>query len=253
MVNLVQAWAEAYRIVRPATAIQVAGGGSGVGLAALADGLTTLAAASRDVSVDERRGAERGGGAVVEFTVALDAVAVFVHRSNPLEAIAIGQLAAMYGDGGTVDAWAQVGAQVPGCPSDRIIRIGRQSSSGTYVYFREAVLGPHRDYKLGSIDQSGSKDVVALVGRTPCAIGYGGLAYATADVKALRVAAGAGPAVAPTIATALRGTYPLARALYLVGVQPLDAESQTFIEWVLGPAGQQVVRDLGFVPVGGEG
>ena len=130
--------------------------------------------------------------------------------------IALDDLAEIYGDKGTNNKWSQLGVKNAGCPSDDIIRVSRQNNSGTYVYFREAVLGKAREYKQGSIDQSGSKDVVTLVGRTPCAIGYSGMAYATPDVKTITLSKKKGaPAIAPTTATAMDKTYPLARALYL--------------------------------------
>lgn len=249
MVNLLQAWAEEYSGVRPDIAVQVAGGGSGVGIAALVDGLTTIAAASRELTTDERQRAIARGVEPVEVTVALDALAVYVHRDNPLDAITIAQLAEVYGDGGTLKRWSQFGIVNAGCSSDAIIRVGRQNSSGTYTYFRDAVLGHRRDYKLGSIDQNGSKDVVALVGRTPCAIGYSGLAYATPGVKALRVAATPGSvAVAATVDAAASGSYPLARRLYLYTAGQRRDAAQALVDWILSEPGQRIVRDVGFIP-----
>jgi phosphate transport system substrate-binding protein len=250
MVNLLQAWAEAYGAVRSDVAVQVAGGGSGVGIADLAAGLTDIAAASREMTASERARTTRGGAAPVETSVALDAIAVYVHRSNPLESIDLTQLAEIYGDGGGVRRWAQLGASHASCRSDAIVRIGRQSSSGTYAYFRDAVLGPRRDYRLGSIDQSGSKDVVTLVERTPCAIGYSGLAYATPGVRPLRLARRPGaPAIAPSVAAALDASYVLARRLYFYTADGASPATRDFIAWVLGSAGQRSVRDIGFIPV----
>jgi phosphate transport system substrate-binding protein len=111
------------------------------------------------------------------------------------------------------------------------------------------VLGARREYKLGSIDQSGSKDVVALVSRTPCAIGYSGVAYATSDVRTLKVAARpGGVAVAASQASVIDGSYPLARPLYLYTTTPPPAHVEAFLNWVLGPEGQTIVSELGFVP-----
>jgi phosphate transport system substrate-binding protein len=250
MVNLVQSWAERYRSVRPDVAVQIAGGGTGVGITALVEGLADIAAASREMTDDERERVAHGRSGPLEFTVALDALAVYVDRTNPLDAIALEDLAEIYGDGGRIERWSQLAIANGGCPSDRIIRVGRQNSSGTYAYFREAVLGHRREYKLGSIDQSGSKDVVALVSNTPCAIGYSGMAYATPDVKVLRIARIKGTSgVAPTAASAADGCYPIARRLYLyTRGRPTD-DVQQFIEWIRGPAGQAIVGEIGFVPV----
>lgn len=248
MVNLVQAWAERYRQVEPGVIVEVSGGGSGVGIASLTNRLVDVAATSREMSGAERGRLEQSGQSVVELTVGFDALAVFVHRDNPLTAIALDGLAGIYGDGGQTRRWSQLGLRVPGCASDRIVPIGRQNSSGTYAYFREAVLGPRRDYALGLVDQSGSRDVVALVSRTPCAIGYSGLAYAAPGVHALALASGEGPPVTPTTATAADRSYPLARRLYFyMGDRPSPATA-TFVAWVQSSEGQQVTASLGFVP-----
>ena len=188
MVNLVQAWAENYKEVRPTVSIQVAGGGSGVGIAGLVDGTLDIAAASREMKGDERqRASVRNGVEPKEFTVALDALAVYVHKDNPLNELSIEELAEIYGEHGWIVKWSQLGVRNLACASDQIIRVGRQNSSGTYAYFRDVVLGRTREYEMGSIDQSGSKDVVALISRTPCAIGYSGLAFVTPGVKALKL------------------------------------------------------------------
>jgi phosphate transport system substrate-binding protein len=251
MVNLVQAWAEDYRQVRSAVSIQVSGGGSGVGVAGLVDGTLDLAAASREMKDDERqRTKARHGVEPKEFTVALDALAVYVHKDNPLSELSIEELAEIYGEHGGIVKWAQLGVSNPACASDQIIRVGRQNSSGTYAHFRDVVLGGSREYKMGSIDQSGSKDVVALLSRTPCAIGYSGIAFATPAVKVLKLSIRRGhTSVAPGPVTVVAGSYPLARPLYLYSAREPTGQVKAFVDWVLGREGQQTVRDLGFVPV----
>ena len=252
MVNLVQAWAENYRKKKPDVSVQVAGGGSGVGIAGLIDGILDLAAASREMEPKEIERATQKGHKPIEHAVALDALSVYVHKDNPISTIALEDVAEIYGDNGTIEKWSQLGAKVPGCDSDTIVRVGRQNSSGTYVYFREAVLGAQREYKLGSIDQSGSKDVVVLVGRTPCAIGYSGMAYITPEVKALTVSKKKGePAVAASKETAMNKTYPLARALYFYSPGEPKPQVKEFLDWVLSPEGQQIVSGVGFVPMHG--
>jgi phosphate transport system substrate-binding protein len=253
MVNLVQAWAENYRTVEPNVSVQVAGGGSGVGIAGLIDGILDVAAASREMEADEiARATQRNGTKPEEFTVALDALAVFVHKDNPVASLSIQELAEIYGDEGAITRWSQLGVKNPACASDEIIRVSRQNSSGTYVYFREAVLGTQREFKMGSIDQSGSKDVVTLVSRTPCAIGYSGMAYETPEVRSVPLSKAKGePAAPPTLQTALDGSYVLARPLYLYTRGEPTGAVKAFLDWVMGPGGQQVVRDIGFVPVSG--
>jgi phosphate transport system substrate-binding protein len=253
MVNLVQAWAENYRKKRPDVSVQVAGGGSGVGIAGLIDGILDLAAASREMEAKEtERATQKNGHKPEEFSVALDALSVYVNKGNPIETIALEDLAEIYGDKGTVDKWSQLNVKNAACPSDTIVRVSRQNSSGTYVYFREAVLGAKREYKLGSIDQSGSKDVVALVARTPCAIGYSGMAYLTPEVKALKLSKKKGdPPVAPTTETAMNKTYPLARALYFYSPGDPKPQVKEFLDWVLSPEGQKIVTEVGFVPIKG--
>jgi phosphate transport system substrate-binding protein len=251
MVNLVQAWAENYGKVRPEVAVQVAGGGSGVGIAGLIDGILDIAASSREIEEDEvDRATARNGVAPTEFRVALDGLAVYVHRRNPLERISLEELADIYGEGGPILAWSQLGIRNAACVSDEIIRVSRQNNSGTYMYFREVLLGTSRELKMGSIDQSGSKDVVVLVSRTPCAIGYSGMAYVIPEVKQVSVSARKGqPPVRPSSQTALDGTYPLARPLYLYTRQaPVGAVGE-FLDWVLGAEGQKIVEEIGYVPV----
>ena len=251
MVNLVQAWAENYKQARPDVSVQVAGGGSGVGIAGLSEGILDIAAASREMKVEEmNRAKAHNGPGPQEFTVALDAIAVYVHKDNPLDSISIEELAEIYGEAGQIQKWSELGITHRACKRDAIIRVGRQNSSGTYAYFREVLLGDKREYKLGSIDQSGSKDVVALVSRTPCAIGYSGMAFAVIGVKALKVSKKkGGPMVLPTTEAAISGSYPIARRLYLYTRGEPMGETKAFLAWVLGTAGQQIVRKVGFVPV----
>ena len=251
MVNLVQAWAENYKDVRPTVSVQVAGGGSGVGIAGLIDATLDIAAASREMKGDERqRASVRNGVEPKEFTVALDALAVYIHKDNPLDVLSIEELAEIYGEHGWIVTWSQLGVRNLACASDQIIRVGRQNSSGTYAYFRDVVLGRTREYEMGSIDQSGSKDVVALISRTPCALGYSGIAFVTAGVRALKLSTRKGqPAVAPSPVTVIDRSYPIARPLYLYTAREPTGQVKAFLDWVLAREGQQIVRDLGFVPV----
>ncbi len=251
MVNLAQAWAETYAKVNPAVSVEVAGGGSGTGIAALINGTVDIANASRDMRPEELESAKRNTGKEpIKFVVGYDALAVYVHPDNPLEEITLDQLAEIYGEGGTLTKWSQLGIEHPTCTNDEIIRVSRQSNSGTYFYFREHVLGKNRDYKLGSRDLHGSKDVVDLVSRTPCAIGYSGMGYATEHVKALKIARRAGdPAYPPTLQTAIDGTYPIARPLNMYTLGEPTGHIKAYLDWILSDAGQKIVEETGYVSI----
>lgn len=250
MVNLAQAWAEEYAKERPDVSVEVSGGGSGTGIAALIAGSTDIANCSRQFEPKEIEQAKKNTNKEPkEFTVGYDALAVYVAKSNPLEEITLEQLAQIYAEGGTVTKWSQLGVKIPG-GGDEIIRISRQSNSGTFAYFREAVLGKGRDFKLGSRDMHGSKDVVELVSKTPTAIGYSGMGYATPDVKMLRVAKTKGDqAYAPNVENTLNHTYPIARPLYMYTLGEPGGEAKKYIDWVHGAMGQKIVGDSGYVPM----
>ncbi|RMD82091.1 MAG: phosphate ABC transporter substrate-binding protein [Candidatus Dadabacteria bacterium] len=251
LVNLAQSWAQAYRKVRPDVAIAVSGGGSGTGIAALINGTVDIANASRDITPEEREKIRKAHGVdPVEHIVAYDAVAFFVHPNNPLREITIEQLACIYGEGGPCEKWSDLGVEVPGCAGQQIIRVSRQSNSGTYFFVREHVLGKDRDYKLGSRDMQGNKDVVDLVSKTPCAIGYSGMGYLTDAVRALCVAPKKGaPCARPTPENAISGKYPLARPLYMYTLGEPKGAIAEYIEWIRSPAGQKIVAERGFVPI----
>jgi phosphate transport system substrate-binding protein len=174
-----------------------------------------------------------------------------VHKANPIEEISIEELGEIYREGGKIERWSQLGvASIPGAKGDEIIRASRQNNSGTYHYFREVVIGKTGDFKAGSLDMNGSKEVVELIARTPGAIGYSGMGYATPAVKTLKLSRRKGePAVAPSVTTTLDKSYPIARPMFMYtpGVPP--AHVKKYIEWVLSEAGQRVVEETGYVPL----
>lgn len=250
MVNVAQAWAEAYQKVVPGVNVEVSGGGSGTGIAALIRGTVDIANASRDIKKEEADQVRQNTGQDPnDFKVGYDALAVYVHRNNPLDAITFEQLAGIYREDGRYTNWQQIGAGVPGCKSDEIVRVSRQSSSGTYDFFRERVLSK-KDFKLGSLDLNGSKEVVELVSNTPCAIGYSGMGYATSQVKMLKVAADAGAqAYPPTVEATWNQTYPIARSLHMYTLGEPDAHVRAYLDWVLSPDGQRILEESGYVPL----
>ncbi len=251
MVNLAQAWAEVYYGVSDTVSVEVSGGGSGTGVAALIKGTVDIANCSRQVKDKEKQQAmENTGKEPIEFIVGYDALAVYVHKENPLDKITIPQLAEIYGEEGNITKWDQLGIANSGCRSDKIIRISRQSNSGTYFYFREALLGKERDFELGSLDLHGSKDVVEVIGRTHCAIGYSGMGYATDHVKMLEVAITSDePYYAPNLENVIAKTYPIARPLYMYSLGEPTGEAKAYLDWIFSAEGQKIVEELGFVPL----
>lgn len=249
LLNVAQAWAEAYSEVNPNVRVAVTGGGSGTGISAMINGTVDIANASRKMRDSEIEAARGNGVEPIEFIVGYDALAVYLHEDNPIESLTVSQLRSIYAEGGTATRWSDLGVTVPGCGSDEIVLVSRQNNSGTYVYFKEAVLGDDMEYKLGSRDMHGSKDVVDLVENTPCAIGYSGLAYATEHVAMPCITLDeGGECVAPTIATAVDGSYPIARPLmmYTAG-EPLGAVKE-YMDWILSAEGQCLILERGYAP-----
>ncbi len=251
MVNLAQAWAEAYAKTEPAVSVEVSGGGSGVGVAALINGTAEIANCSRKLEPEEIAKAKTQGRDPKEFLVGFDGLAVYVHKDNPLSQISLEELAEIYREGGKINKWSEVGiSAIPGSKSNDIIRVSRQNNSGTYHYFRETIVGKKADFKQGSLDMNGSKDVVELVGKTPGAIGYSGLGYATADVKILKISAKKGEnGVQPSIATVHDKSYPISRPLFMYTPGEPSPQVKHYIDWIVSDAGQKIVEHTGYVPL----
>ena len=248
-VNVAQAWAEAYAQINPNVAVAVTGGGSGTGIAALIGGSVDIANSSRSMEEEEFEMANGRGVVPNELIVGYDAVAVYIHPDNPIDGFTLGQLADIYGENGTTESWSQLGITVPGCSSDEIVRVSRQNSSGTYVYFQEAILG-ESDLKLGSRDMAGSSEVVNLVEKTACAIGYSGLAYATEEVKVpCLMTEDGGNCIAPSTASAVDGTYPIARPLFMYTNGQPEGVTKDYIDWILSDEGQCIILNKGYAPV----
>jgi phosphate transport system substrate-binding protein len=247
MVNVAQAWAEAYAKVDTGVNVEVSGGGSGVGIAALERGTIDIADASRDMKPEEAQTAEKNTGKKPkEFIVGFDAMAVYINEDNPLDEITIRQLKEIFAEGGTITKWSQLGVRIPGSGSDEIVRVSRQSSSGTYEFFREHVLN-QVDFKLGSRDMNGSKEVVELISSTKTAIGYSGMGYATDEVKMLKIKTGDG-SFAPTVQNTVDKKYPLARSLNIYTLGDPEGAVKKYIDWILSATGQKIVEDNGYVP-----
>ena len=253
MIQLATAWAEAYKKVHPETSINAKGGGSGVGLAALQNGGTDIANASREIKKTEIEKIKTDTGKdVKEFAVAYDALAVYTNPKNPIKEISIEELREIWAEAGTIETWNKVEPKMKG----KIVLVGRQNNSGTYDYFREHICGKaadgktQREFRGGISELNGSAEVIENVAKTRNAIGYSGMGYKTGKVNWLKVSAKKGqPGVEPGVEAARSGKYPISRRLYMYTVGEPSGEVKAYIDWILSPAGQKIVEQEGFVPL----
>jgi phosphate transport system substrate-binding protein len=253
MVNLAIAWADAYSKVDPTVSVEVNGGGSGQGVAALINNSCDIANCSRKFEEKEIADfdAKHPGKEPKEFMVGYDALSVFVHKDNPLTEISIEELQQLYMQDGKMSKWSELGvSNIPGAKGDEVILVSRQNNSGTYHYFREAIVGKKNEMRLGTVDMNGSKDVVDLIAKTPNAIGYSGMGYATPAVKHLKVSKKKGEkAVEPTIATTLDKSYPIARPMFMYTAGEPTPPIKKYLDWIVSAAGQKIVEETGYVPL----
>ena len=241
MVILGQRLAEEYMVKNPGTVVQVNGGGSGTGIAALINGTVDLAQSSREMKEDEKQKAKQARGAeIVEQAVALDSLGVFVNGENPVQSLTMTQVKDIFQ--GKITNWNQIGG-----PTATIVLYGRENSSGTYDYFREHVL-LKEDFTPRVQTLQGTAAVINAVGQDRNGIGYGGIAYAK-NVKALAIAAEGGQPVAPSEATVADGTYPLSRKLYFYYAQNAPERVTKFAQWSLTPEAQALVTQVGYFPL----
>ena len=248
LVNVAQAWAEAYPKVNPDVAVAVSGGGSGTGIAAMINGTVDIANASRKMKAKETELAEKNGQHPVEHVVGYDALAVFIHKDNPIQSMSLAQLKDIYGRDPKVKNWSDMGITVPGC-KDKIVVVSRQNNSGTYAYFKKTVLGKKGRYRQGTLDMHGSKDVVDLVEKTPCAIGYSGLAYATDHLKMVCISRADETCVNPSVATASDRSYPVARPLFMYTDGEPKGAIKEYMDWIKSDAGQCILKKKGYAPI----
>jgi len=247
IVNLALAWAERYQAEHPDIRISVTGGGSGTGIASLINGTVDIANASRKIKDEEVAEAQSNGIEPVEHIIARDAIAVIVHPENPVSQLTLQQIADIYS--GKFSNWSEVGGE------DRpIVRLSRETNSGTHVYFLETVLrlGNSEDTTLFSMDTlllPSSEGIVSEVRQNPNAIGYDGLGYVPKDLKMIAIAEQQGGAyVLPSIPTVNDKTYPIARDLYMYTDGEPTGIIKDYLDWILATDAQQIVADLGFVP-----
>lgn len=248
IVNLALAWAERYQQEHGDISISVTGGGSGTGVAALINGTVDVANASRMITAQEIKDAEKNGIEPVQHVIARDAIAVIVNPNNPVKELTLPQVSKIYK--GEYTNWSQVGGE------DRpIVRLSRETNSGTHQYFLESVirLGSKTDKSIFTADTlllPSSEGIIAEVSDNPNAIGYDGLGYVTPDVKLVAISPGDGkPYILPSAETVNAGTYPIARDLYMYSKKGASQVIGDYLQWVLSPEAQQIVVELGFVPI----
>lgn len=235
-----QRWAEVYMQRNPGVVIQVTGGGSGVGIAALINGSTDICQASRSMKDSEKKKLrDRYFTMGEEIPVAKDGVTLYVHEKNPVSELTLAQIKDVYT--GKTTNWKQVGG-----PDSKIVLYGRENSSGTYVFFREKAL-KNADYSASMQSLPGTSAVVNAVSKDPSGIGYGGAAYAR-GVKEVAIKTDKG-AFLPTAEHVKSGHYPLSRNLFWYLRGKPSGEIKKLVEWVLSPEGQEIVTKVGYFPI----
>ena len=238
--------------LHPKVNIAVSGPGSGAGIAALIDGTTDICQASRTMKTSEIDQAKANGVEPYEITVALDALSVVVHPSNPVSEMTFAQLSGIYTN--QITNWKEVGGN-----DAPIVALSRDTNSGTHVFFKEHVVqmqgltteDTSLEYGPKVLFLPSTEEGVTETAKNPNAIFYPGLGYVTDAVKPLGIKKTADdPAVLPSLETALDGSYPIARPLlYYTNGEPTGL-LKAFIDYCLSPEGQQKVIEVGYVPLG---
>ncbi len=242
MVLLGQRWAEVYMKKNTSARIQVTGGGSGTGIAALINGSTDICEASRPMKDKEKEEVKTKRGAEAKETpVAVDGLAIYLHTSNPVKELTLGQIKDIYT--GKTTNWKEVGGK-----NAKIILYSRENNSGTYAYFKEHVL-QNGDFHPTAQTLSGTATVVNSVSKDPNSIGYGGIAYAKGIKHALVKKDADSPAIEPNMENVLSAAYPISRYLYWYTLGEPSGEIKQLVEWVLGSEGQAIVKEVGYYPL----
>ncbi len=244
LLHLSTEWAEAFMKGSADIEVTVTGGGSGTGISALLNGTCDVANASRKIKEEEKENAEKKGLEIKEFTVARDGISVIVHPGNPVDTITMEQLKKIFT--GQYDNWKSVGG-----PDLAIVVLSRDHSSGTHAYFKKRVL-EKKEYVQSARFLASNSAIVASVKEDAGAIGYVGLGYyedAKGDVKALAVKDGEADPVGPSLETVTSGAYPISRTLQVYTAGEPEGVVKTYIDFILGEAGQKIVAAKGFVPV----
>ena len=236
-----QQTAERFMNQHPDTRVTVTGGGTGVGISALLDNTTDIAMASRPIKFSEKMKIKSAGEDVAEIVVAYDALAVVAHPSNPVKQLTRQQLEGIFR--GKITNWKQVGGD-----DRKIVVYSRETSSGTYEFFKESVL-KNKNYMASSLSMPATGAIIQSVSQTKGAIGYVGLAYVSPRVKTLSVSYDGKHYAAPTVENATNKTYPIVRPLYYYYNVKKKAEIDPLIQYILSPDGQDIIKKSGYIPV----
>ncbi len=248
MVNLAQAWAEAFMKKNPGAFIAVTGGGSGTGIAAIINGTCDIAISSREIKAKEIELAKKKGVTPKEYKVALDGLAVVVSPKNPVSQLTIDQLAGIFT--GKIKNWQEVGG-----PDMKIVVLSREVNSGTHVYFKEHVLrhgdaAAKDEFSADALLLPSSQAIADEIKQNTGAIGYYGMGYISKDQKALHVSKdAASEAIAPTVENVISGHYPISRPLFMATNGEPSGKAKDFMDFVLSDEGQAVVTTIDFVPI----
>ncbi|OSM06912.1 putative phosphate-binding protein [Magnetofaba australis IT-1] len=276
-------WSRAYQVSvanNSGVSVEVQGGGSGNGIAALINGHVEVASTSRpmksrEISLTNRRLHRSPVGYIVGW----DALSVIVHPDNPLTGISLAQLEEIFGKEGRQIHWSDLGVEAPGCEGGRVRPVTRKNTAGEFVFFRRSLFENKRHMRRDLRYFKTPEEVVSSVANDPCAIGYAGMAHATSRVKRLcldpwrgeqfaaresetgaalqdtnaRAAtrkADADRCISPTADNLRRQTYPLVRPLYMYMLSDPEPAVSEFIAWARGPEGQSILERYGLIPIG---
>jgi phosphate transport system substrate-binding protein len=238
---LTQKEAESYLNSHKSAKITVTGGGSGVGISALLEGTTDIAMSSRKIKFDEKAKFQQSGKTVVEKIIAYDALAVVVHPANKVSQLTREQLEGIYT--GKIKNWKEVGGE-----NLAIVVYCRETSSGTYEFFKEYIL-KNKNYLSSALSMPATGAIIQSVSQTKGAVGYVGLAYLSNKVKALKVSYDGKTFVAPSLETAKNKTYPVVRPLFFYYEKTSASKVTPFIDYILSATGQKIVKEEGYIPV----
>lgn len=242
MLPLSQKEAETFMKEQVSQTVTVTGGGSGVGISALLEGTTDLAQLSRKIKFTERQKFQEGGKTVQEVIAAYDALAVVVHPSNKVTNLSREQLEGIFT--GKIKNWKEVGGA-----DMLIVPYARETSSGTYEFFKEKVL-KNKNYMSGIMSMPATGTIIQSISQTKGAISYVGLAYLNKNVKTIHVSYDSGKTfVAPSVTNAKNESYPIVRPLYYYYDTKAEKIVKPFIDFVLSAKGQQIVSEIGFIPI----
>jgi len=245
MVILAQRWAETYMKLHPEVIVQVTGGGSGTGIAALINGGTDICQASRQIKEDENKLIiAKQGKTAKEIPVAQDGIAIYVNGQNPVNDLTIDQLKQIYQ--GKIKSWAEFGWD-----KKEIVMYGRENNSGTYIYFKEHVL-KGEDFVNNVQSLPGTAAVVNAISKDKYSIGYGGMAYAKGIKEVAVKKDKKSAAIKPSVENIISGAYPISRKLFFYVVGEPKPNAALFIDWALGSEGQEICKEVGYVGINNE-